>query len=173
MINRSSSSNLRYLTSLWLHWNQRSGSVRNIFLSYIFSCSVFSWYCNRAISRATIAIAKFYLCALRSRGETIRPIVKAHIDCGQDWTWIAASRLQTQGAEELFVTSIVDCSWILRLIPRIAFVFILKNRANQQGAHTICLCSQLLFYSKCPGFTVCLIYTDISLTIWTMYINQL
>ena len=34
---------------------------------------------------------------------------------------------------------------------------------------TICLCSRLLFYSKCTGFTVCLTYTDISLT---MYINQ-
>ena len=60
MINRSSSSNLRYLTSLWLHWNQRSGSVRNIFLSYIFSSSLFSCYFNRAISRATIAIEKFF-----------------------------------------------------------------------------------------------------------------
>ena len=32
-------------------------------------------------------------------------------------------------------------------------------------ARTICL----LFYSKCSGFTVCLTYSDMSLT---MYINQ-
>ena len=38
-----------------------------------------------------------------------------------------------------------------------------------QGAHTICLCSRLLFYSKCTGFTVCFTYSGISLT---MYINQ-
>ena len=38
-----------------------------------------------------------------------------------------------------------------------------------QGTHTICLCSRLLFYSKCTGFTVCFTYSDISLT---MYINQ-
>ena len=37
------------------------------------------------------------------------------------------------------------------------------------GAHTICLCSRLLFCSKCTGFTVCLTYNDTSLT---MYINQ-
>ena len=37
-----------------------------------------------------------------------------------------------------------------------------------QGAHTICLCSRLLFYSKFTGFTVCFTYSDISLT---MYIN--
>ena len=33
----------------------------------------------------------------------------------------------------------------------------------QQGAHTICFCSRLLFYSKCTGFTVCFTYSDISL----------
>ena len=38
-----------------------------------------------------------------------------------------------------------------------------------QGAHTIGLCSRLLFYSKCTGFTVCFTYSDISIT---MYINQ-
>ena len=38
-----------------------------------------------------------------------------------------------------------------------------------QGAHTICLCSRLLFYSKCTRFTVCLTYSHISLTV---YINQ-
>ena len=38
-----------------------------------------------------------------------------------------------------------------------------------QGARTICLCSRLLFYSECTGFTVCFTYSDISLT---MYINQ-
>ena len=37
------------------------------------------------------------------------------------------------------------------------------------GAHKICLCSRLLFYSKCTGFTVCFTYSDISLT---MDINQ-
>ena len=44
----------------------------------------------------------------------------------------------------------------------------LRERAlvEAQGAHTICLCSRLLFWSKCTGFTVCLTYTDIS------YINQ-
>ena len=31
-----------------------------------------------------------------------------------------------------------------------------------QGAHTICLCSRLLFYSKCTGFTVCFTYSDIN-----------
>ena len=38
-----------------------------------------------------------------------------------------------------------------------------------QGGHTICLCSRLLFYSKCTGFTVCFTYSDISLAV---YINQ-
>ena len=38
-----------------------------------------------------------------------------------------------------------------------------------QGAHTMCLCSRLLLYSKCTGFTVCFTYSDVSLT---MYINQ-
>ena len=33
----------------------------------------------------------------------------------------------------------------------------------RQGAHTICFCSRLLFYSKCTGFTVCFSYSDISL----------
>ena len=40
---------------------------------------------------------------------------------------------------------------------------------SPQGTHTIGLCSRLLFYSKCTGFTVCFTYSDISLT---MYINQ-
>ena len=40
---------------------------------------------------------------------------------------------------------------------------------SPQGAHTMCLCSRLLLYSKCTGFTVCFTYSDISLT---MYINQ-
>ena len=31
------------------------------------------------------------------------------------------------------------------------------------------MCSRLLFYSKCTGFTVCFTYSDISLT---MYVNQ-
>ena len=39
-----------------------------------------------------------------------------------------------------------------------------------QGAHTICLYSRLLFYSKCTGFTVCFTYSDISLTMYI--INQ-
>ena len=34
-----------------------------------------------------------------------------------------------------------------------------------QGARTICLCSRLLFYSKCSGFTICLTCSDMSLTI--------
>ena len=38
---------------------------------------------------------------------------------------------------------------------------------HPQGAHTICLCSRLLFYSKCTGFTVCFAYSDISLTLYT------
>ena len=37
------------------------------------------------------------------------------------------------------------------------------------GAHRICLCSRLLFYSNCTGYTVRLTYTDISPA---MYINQ-
>ena len=42
-------------------------------------------------------------------------------------------------------------------------------RVTPQGAHTICLCSRLLFYSKCTRFTVCLTYSEISLT---TYRNQ-
>ena len=43
----------------------------------------------------------------------------------------AASLLTTaQGTEELFVTLTVNCSYILLLIPRIAFAFILWNRVN-------------------------------------------
>ena len=38
-----------------------------------------------------------------------------------------------------------------------------------QGAHTICVCFRLLFYSTCTGFTVCFTYSDISLS---MCINQ-
>ena len=38
-----------------------------------------------------------------------------------------------------------------------------------QGAHTMCVCIRLLFYSKCTGRTVCFTYSDISLS---MYINQ-
>ena len=37
------------------------------------------------------------------------------------------------------------------------------------GAHTICVCNRLLFYSKCTGFTVCLTHSDMSLS---MRINQ-
>ena len=44
-----------------------------------------------------------------------------------------------------------------------------STKEAPQGAHTICLCSRLLFYSKCTRFTVCFSYSDISLT---MYINQ-
>ena len=33
-----------------------------------------------------------------------------------------------------------------------------ERSAGPQGARTICLCSRLLFYSKCSGFTVCLTY---------------
>ena len=29
-----------------------------------------------------------------------------------------------------------------------------------KGAHTTCVCNRLLFYSKCIGFTICLIYSD-------------
>ena len=45
----------------------------------------------------------------------------------------------------------------------------LKYALKPQGPHTMCLCSRLLLYSKCTGFTVCFTYSDISLT---MYINQ-
>ena len=34
-------------------------------------------------------------------------------------------------------------------------------------AHTICVCNRLLFYGKCIGFTICLIYSD-----KLMYITQ-
>ena len=37
------------------------------------------------------------------------------------------------------------------------------------GTHTICVCSRLLFYSKCAGFAICLTDSDISPS---MYINQ-
>ena len=50
-----------------------------------------------------------------------------------------------------------------------AFTPISGSGLKPQGAGTICLCSRLLFYSKCSGFTVCLTYSDTSLT---MYINQ-
>ena len=45
----------------------------------------------------------------------------------------------------------------------------LLRQVKPQETHTVCLCSRLLFYSKCTGFTVCFTYSDISLT---MYINQ-
>ena len=38
-----------------------------------------------------------------------------------------------------------------------------RNLPKSQRAHTICLCSRLLFCSKCTGFTVCFTYSDISL----------
>ena len=44
-----------------------------------------------------------------------------------------------------------------------------ETLVSPQGAHTMCLCSRLLFYSKCTGFNVCFTYSYISLT---MYINQ-
>ena len=44
-----------------------------------------------------------------------------------------------------------------------------QAKRKPQGARTICLCSRLLYYSKCSEFTVCLTYSDMSLT---MYINQ-
>ena len=35
------------------------------------------------------------------------------------------------------------------------------GRADRaQRAHTMCLCSPLLFYSKCTGFTVCFYYME-------------
>ena len=37
-----------------------------------------------------------------------------------------------------------------------------------QGAHTMCLCNRLLFYSKFTGFTISFTYNDMSLS---MYIN--
>ena len=33
---------------------------------------------------------------------------------------------------------------------------------NHRKTHTICLCSQLLFYSKCTGFTICFTFSNIS-----------
>ena len=39
-----------------------------------------------------------------------------------------------------------------------------NKQETPQGTHTICLCSRLLFYSKCTGFTVCFTYREISLT---------
>ena len=39
-----------------------------------------------------------------------------------------------------------------------------------QGAHTMCVRSRLLFYSKCTGFTVCFTYNDIWLS---MYIKSM
>ena len=53
--------------------------------------------------------------------------------------------------------------------PWMPFAFLCFTLVSSQGAHTIGLCSRLLFYSKCTGFTVCFTYSDISLT---MYINQ-
>ena len=37
---------------------------------------------------------------------------------------------EAKGTEELFVSLIVNCSWILQWIPCIAFVFTLLNQAN-------------------------------------------
>ena len=39
---------------------------------------------------------------------------------------------------------------------------------HMEPAQSVCV-ARLLFYSKCSGFTVCLTYSDMSLT---MYINQ-
>ena len=48
--------------------------------------------------------------------------------------------------------------------------WVLYFRSNYDTeAHTICVCSRLLFYSKCAGFTICFTYNDISPS---MYINQ-
>ena len=41
------------------------------------------------------------------------------------------------------------------------------RRHTPKTAHTICVCNRLLFYSKCIGFTICLIYSD-----KLMYITQ-
>ena len=41
------------------------------------------------------------------------------------------------------------------------------RRHTPKGAHTTCECDRLLFYSKCIGFTICLIYSD-----KLMYITQ-
>ena len=41
------------------------------------------------------------------------------------------------------------------------------RRHTPKGAHTTCVCNRLLFYSKCIGFTICLIYSD-----KLMYITQ-
>ena len=34
------------------------------------------------------------------------------------------------------------------------------RRHTPKGAHTTPVCNRLLFYSKCIGFTICLIYSD-------------
>ena len=34
------------------------------------------------------------------------------------------------------------------------------KRHTPKGAHTTCECNRLLFYSKCIGFTICLVYSD-------------
>ena len=41
------------------------------------------------------------------------------------------------------------------------------RRLTPKTAHTICVCNRLLFYNKCIGFTICLIYSD-----KLMYITQ-
>ena len=41
------------------------------------------------------------------------------------------------------------------------------RRHTPKGAHTICVCNRMLFYSKYIGFTIYLIYSD-----KLMYINQ-
>ena len=43
------------------------------------------------------------------------------------------------------------------------------GRLSTGSPHNLFVSSRLLFYSKCSGFTVCLTYSDMSLT---MYINQ-
>ena len=52
--------------------------------------------------------------------------------------------------------------WILQLLFKIGF----RVGFFTGGAQTICLCSRLLFYSKCTGFTVCLTYSYISLIMY-------
>ena len=65
-----------------------------------------------------------------------------------------------------FVLFVQPCSYIKSVISLVLMGCV---NVTSQGAHTICLCSRLLFYTKCTGFTVCFSYSDISLT---MYINQ-
>ena len=57
-----------------------------------------------------------------------------------------------------------------KLLIKNGHTFGLRAVTIPQGAHTMCVCNRLLFYSKCTGFIICFTYDHTSLS---MYINQI